>query len=206
MLSLMVFFAAAQDTTKINGSTNSTIYVCAGSNIVLTGSINVPFLTTDSLIWKQCIDDVLPYVTILRTIYTTSTVTVPCNSTFPFSATPAVFGHSYSYILIVKRIGNTVPPPAGFTASITINVNPLPTASVTPGGPLTVCYGTSVTLTANTGVGYTYQWQTSSDGGLLVPWADIPSATTSTYTYVAGNTSAYRIKITNSNGCINYSN
>ncbi len=43
------------------------------------------------------------------------------------------------------------------TASVT--VSPLPSATVSPAGPVDVCSGDSVTLTAGSGTGYTYQWK-----------------------------------------------
>jgi len=44
------------------------------------------------------------------------------------------------------------------TKDVVVNVNPLPTPSITPSGPTTFCQGESVTLTANGGYGY--EWNT----------------------------------------------
>ncbi len=52
-----------------------------------------------------------------------------------------------------------------------------PGATITPAGPTTFCAGSSVILNANTGTGYSYQWQL---GG-----TDISGATTSSYTATA---------------------
>ena len=46
----------------------------------------------------------------------------------------------------------------GTSGAIVVTVNPTPTAVVTPAGPLSICSGSSVTLTASFGAGYTYQW------------------------------------------------
>lgn len=75
------------------------------------------------------------------------------------------------------------------TTSITINASPL--ATITASSPLTFCNGNSVTLTANSGAGLTYQWQ---DGGV-----DIPGETTSAY--IATTSGFYTVNVTNLNGC-----
>ncbi len=64
------------------------------------------------------------------------------------------------------------------TATVTVNVGI--SATITPAGPTTFCTGGSVVLNANTGTGYTYQWQL---GG-----TPITAATNASYTAsVAGN-------------------
>lgn len=72
-----------------------------------------------------------------------------------------------------------------------ITVNALPTATVTAGGPTTFCDGGSVLLSANTGVGLSYQWKNGS--------ANISGATASTYT--ASATGTFKVVVTNSSGC-----
>jgi hypothetical protein len=49
-----------------------------------------------------------------------------------------------------------------------ITVNPQPTASITPSGPTTFCIGGTVLLQANSGSGFTYQWQ---NNGTVIPGA-----------------------------------
>jgi len=64
--------------------------------------------------------------------------------------------------------------------TITVTVMSTPTATITAGGPTSFCIGSSVLLSANTGVGLSYQW--SVDGN------NIALATASTYTATtAGN-------------------
>lgn len=60
-------------------------------------------------------------------------------------------------------------------ASVTVNVLPAPTPTITPGGPTTFCQGGSVLLTSSAAV--SYQWYV---GGSI-----IPGATNQTYTAVA---------------------
>ncbi|MDB5281414.1 MAG: hypothetical protein JWO06_489, partial [Bacteroidota bacterium] len=48
------------------------------------------------------------------------------------------------------------------STAIAIGTGQAPTANVTAGGPLNFCAGSSVTLTANSGTGYTYHWSTGA--------------------------------------------
>jgi hypothetical protein len=70
------------------------------------------------------------------------------------------------------------------TSAVTaVTVNPLPTATITAGGPTTFCQGGSVTLTANTSS--SYLWSTG--------------ATTQSITVNASG--SYTVTVTNANGC-----
>lgn len=77
----------------------------------------------------------------------------------------------------------------GNSNTTTVTVNPNPTATIT--GTLTVCNGSSTTLSAPTGTGLTYQW---NQGG-----STIPGATSSTYNAFTGG--SYTVEVYNSNGC-----
>jgi hypothetical protein len=74
--------------------------------------------------------------------------------------------------------------------SISVMVNTAPTATITAGGATTICNGSSVLLSANTGNGLSYQW--SVDGGTIA------LATASTYSASAAGT--YECVVTNSCG------
>lgn len=56
---------------------------------------------------------------------------------------------------------------------ISVTVNPTPTASITPVGPISICNGDSVVLSTPTGPGWTYQWKKNT--------LSIPGATNNSY-------------------------
>ncbi len=74
---------------------------------------------------------------------------------------------------------------------VTINVLPAPSSTIVASGPLTFCSGGNVIITADTGAGYSYQWQV---GG-----ANIAGATSINYT--ANSTGNYQVVVTNSFPC-----
>lgn len=79
------------------------------------------------------------------------------------------------------------------STTIGITVKALPTATVTVTGPTTFCKNSNVcTLTANSGAGLTYQWLKGS--------ANLSGATGITYQPNATST-AYKVKVTDANGC-----
>lgn len=85
---------------------------------------------------------------------------------------------------------------SAISGGIVVSVNNAPSASINANGPVTICRGQDVSLTANTGTGLTYQWTSVN-----VP---IPGATGSSYT--ASLTGWYRVTVTNSTGCTRVSN
>lgn len=72
-----------------------------------------------------------------------------------------------------------------------ITISAVPTAILSAAGPLTVCAGTSVVLSASTGAGYSYQWYNTA--------GPIPGATAAAY--AATTTESYYAEITNLAGC-----
>lgn len=81
------------------------------------------------------------------------------------------------------------------SSGITMTVNSLPVATVTPAGPITMCAGQTTTLSVNTTAGQTYRWQKNS--------VNISGATSPNY--IATKSGSYRVRVTNSFGCIRYS-
>lgn len=74
--------------------------------------------------------------------------------------------------------------------SVKVTVNPLPAAIATPQGPTTFCKGDNVWINANSGKGFSYQWQNSG--------ININGATKSSYT--ATTSGNYTVIVTQS-GC-----
>lgn len=79
----------------------------------------------------------------------------------------------------------------GTAAPIGVTVNALPLATITPASGTNICQGNTVVLNANSGTGFTYQWQ---EDGL-----DISGATSGSWN--AGNNSNYTVIVTDSNSC-----
>jgi len=74
---------------------------------------------------------------------------------------------------------------------VAITVSPAPSPVVVASGPLTFCNGSSVTFSAGTGTGYTYQWYNSAGA--------IPGATLASY--AATVSESYHVVITSTTGC-----
>ena len=77
------------------------------------------------------------------------------------------------------------------STGITVTVNPLPVATITPASSTTFCTGNSVVLNANTGAGLSYQWYNGTTA--------IAAATAASYTANAGG--SYTVSVTNANNC-----
>jgi len=74
--------------------------------------------------------------------------------------------------------------------SVTVTANTPPAATVSPLGPVDICEDDSVTLTAGSGTGYSYQWK---NGGTNVG--------TGGNTYTAHTTGNYKVVVTGTGGC-----
>ncbi|MEP7171442.1 MAG: PKD domain-containing protein, partial [Bacteroidota bacterium] len=72
-----------------------------------------------------------------------------------------------------------------------VTVNPNPAALVTANGPLTFCQGSSVTFTASSGTGYSYQWKKGTN--LITGATNI--------NYIASTGGNYKVVVSNSFGC-----
>ncbi len=76
------------------------------------------------------------------------------------------------------------------TATHSVSVNSL-SVTVTPSGPTTFCAGNNVTLSADTGTGYTYQWYNGTTA--------ISGVTNSSY--LATSAGSYKVTLTIATGC-----
>jgi len=72
-----------------------------------------------------------------------------------------------------------------------VNAVNAPIAVVAPSGPTSFCQGLNVTLTANAGVGYTYQWLSNG----------IPIAGATAISYTTNSAGNYSVVVKNSNNC-----
>ena len=97
---------------------------------------------------------------------------------------------SGSFNVIISQNGCT-----DTSNSISVTVNPLPFAGVTPIGPITLCGTDSAILTGPSGSGISYQWMNNN--------SNIPSATNLSYTVTAAG--IYTLNVTQ-NGCTGLSN
>lgn len=74
---------------------------------------------------------------------------------------------------------------------VSVSVSPVPSNAVTASGPLTICDGSNVTLTAASGAGYTYQWFDGTG----------PIAGATSQSYAATTAESYYVTVTNAAGC-----
>jgi Ig-like domain CHU_C associated/PKD domain/Secretion system C-terminal sorting domain len=79
----------------------------------------------------------------------------------------------------------------GGRSAVAVTVNPLPTATITAGGATSICPDDVVSLSANTGTGFTYQWRRNAGA--------ISGATNRTFSAVTAG--AYSVGVTDANGC-----
>jgi PKD repeat protein len=112
----------------------------------------------------------------------------PANSTLKNPLVTYNTAGTYSVTLQTENFGGTT----SNTKTAYITVYNKPSATITPSGTDSVCPGTSVLLSANTGSNLTYQWLKGN-----VP---VSGATQSTYTASVSGT--YKVVVTRStNGC-----
>lgn len=86
---------------------------------------------------------------------------------------------SGSYTVVVTSGGCSTT-----SAATTVATGSAPTATITAGGATSFCSGGSVTLSANTGAGLTYQWRRNGTSISGATSSNYSAATTGTYTVV----------------------
>jgi antitoxin (DNA-binding transcriptional repressor) of toxin-antitoxin stability system len=189
--------------TNINGATNASYTAVASGNykVVITNGTSC----TDSSTVVTVTVNALPVATIIPAGPTTfcsgGSVVLNANTgtglTYQWrmnganinGATNASYtaNASGSYKVVITN-GTSC---TDSSTAITVTVNALPVATITPAGPTTFCSGGSLVLNANTGAGLTYQWRVNG--------TNINGATNASYTAnAAGN---YKVVITNGTSC-----
>jgi hypothetical protein len=185
--------------------------VCFGDNaghLYFFGGSSAPFNSPYNDLWKYNIDPNCVAQTVPVVVTASANTSVCAGACANISAAASSGTPPYTYAWS-PNVGSGAGPfnvcpnsattytvnvtdAAGTTASaaVTINVNPLPTATVTPAGPLTICAGTDV-LHAGTGAGYSYQWYMN---GNIMPGEIFDSL-------VVSGAGDYTVQITDANGC-----
>jgi hypothetical protein len=106
---------------------------------------------------------------------------------------PGTTGSSYSansagdYTVVITNTSACT----STSAAVTVTVNPQPSATITANGPTTFCVGGTVLLQANSGNGFTYQWQQNGN--------PLPGVVNSVFNVsTSGN---YTVVVTNQSNC-----
>ena len=143
-----------------NATASPSTPVCAGTSVTLNGGATGGGPFTYSWSDGTAVVGTTSPLTVNPTVTTTYTVTVTDNCNNPT------------------------------TSSVTVSVNPLPTAVITPAGPISICAPSTQLLTVTTNAASaTYQWQLNG--------TNIAGATASTYTVTGVSTGTYRVIVTN---------
>lgn len=96
---------------------------------------------------------------------------------------------SYSGIFVLTISGDDAG--CSTTVAVSVTINPLPDATITPAGALDFCLGEEVRLDAKPGAGLKYQWKINNK--------NIPGAIDSSYE--ATETGFYSVVVTSDKGC-----
>ncbi|HKR06127.1 MAG TPA: T9SS type A sorting domain-containing protein [Bacteroidia bacterium] len=160
--------------------TPSPTALVSGSGTICSGdSVNVHLVFTGASPWNYTLSDGT------QNINGTSSV-----SPADIKIVPNAAG-SHSYSMTVLADANCSSGTA--TGTVPVTVNSKPGASITTAGPTTFCSGTNpLTLTANPGTGYTYQWKKGAN--------NIAGATGQSYVPTA-TANSYKVIVTNPESC-----
>lgn len=190
----------------VGNGTTINYSVPSGSSLSLRSVMNAPCYVPSNILSFQ-IDDILPVISPSNqvalcagsSVTLTSTAGLPASYQWLFNNNP--LSGSILPSLTTTSIGNyalVATASCGTVTSDTVIVfaDPLTSPSITATGSTNICAGSSVTLSAVTGPGYTYQWK--KYGNLIA------GATSSTHS--ATSAGIYRALITSGNGCLKSSN
>jgi len=108
--------------------------------------------------------------------------TIPGNTNPSYSA-----NSSGDYTVVITNAGACI----ATSSPVTVTVNPLPSATITANGPTTFCVGGTVLLQANSGNGFTYQWQQNGN--------PLPGVVNSVFN--ASTSGNYTVVVTNQTNC-----
>ncbi len=166
---------------------------CESSRTPVTATITQPPpFTAEALPANICVGD------------TTTLTATSANTEYVYEWTPGAYTGSNipvapanNTVYYVKASDNSGGPNDGCVNydSVIVSVNTLPPATITSAGNTAFCEGDSVFLFANSGPGYSFQWQLNN--------TDITGAITS-FIY-AKEDGAYTVKVTDRNTCMTIS-
>jgi gliding motility-associated-like protein len=176
----VILTASGGDTYSWNtGSTSSSITVNAAGTYTVTSSNSCGSQTATETITVNPLPIAVISAGGPTTICSGSSVTLSASGSGNYSWSTGETTNS----IIVSAAGTYTLTSTNSCGSQqtteTINVNPLPTAVISPSGPTTLCTGGSVTLTASGG--NTYSWNTGATS------SSINVSTAGTYTVTSSN-------------------
>lgn len=186
-------FALTSNTSNwIDGKATGNCTVITPPTATITGAINVCINTGSPLVTFTGATGTAPY-TFTYTINGGAQQTVTSTGNTATVSAPTNVAGTFTYTLVSVKDASTTTCSNTITgSSIVVVVRAIPTATITAIGSTSVCPGSTVSLQANAGTGFTYQW--SKDA------VSISGATAATYNATA--TGSYTVVITNSNGCV----
>ena len=188
--SVAISAPAALQTTYLwsNGSTqqNITATTSGAYNVVMTNSFGCSATSNTVNVTVNALPNTTVYPGAAVTICSGTTVTLSTSTAAAYqwstgANTPTItVSNAGSYTATLTGSNGCT----ATTAPIVVTVNQTPLAQISSSGSTAICQGNSVTLTANSGAGYTYLWNTG---------ATTPSIS-------ASSSGAYSVVVTN-NGC-----
>ncbi|MFN5441216.1 MAG: hypothetical protein ACK5AR_05110, partial [Flavobacteriia bacterium] len=188
--SVAISAPAALQTTYLwsNGSTqqNITATTSGAYNVVMTNSFGCSATSNTVNVTVNSLPNTTVYPGAAVTICSGTTVTLSTSTAAAYqwstgANTPTItVSNAGSYTATLTGSNGCT----ATTAPIVVTVNQTPLAQISSSGSTAICQGNSVTLTANSGAGYTYLWNTG---------ATTPSIS-------ASSSGAYSVVVTN-NGC-----
>ncbi|MBS1689573.1 MAG: hypothetical protein JSS96_12675, partial [Bacteroidetes bacterium] len=184
--------SATADLTVVTAPTilipPSDVIMCAGGNT--TFSVSASSTATINYQWQ--VDQGSGFANVSGAEYsgaTTNTLTIT-------GATAAMSG--YNYRVVATSVGACNPSVSSTSALLT--VNSLPAITTQPASSLSVCAGSSTSLSVGaTGTGISYQWQLNTGSG----FGNIPGATSATLalTSVSAAMNGYQYRVIISGAC-----
>jgi hypothetical protein len=158
--------------------------VCKGSSVSVSYSASGPYIAGNTFT-AQLSDASGSFASAVNIGSLSSTVSGIISAVIPSNSAT---GSGYRI-----RVLSNNPAITGSDNGNNIAINPLPAATISTNGPTTFCSGANpLMLTANAGAGLTYQWKKGPN--------IISGATAQTYIPTMTST-AYKVIVTNSNGC-----